>query len=100
MVRASSLPPAAASGSIDWPRRSPPTAARSHGVALDVTDRAAIAEAFDAAEQAFGTVTLLVNAGISGSLKRGLEISEEDWRALMRSISTPCGLPPRRQPAA
>jgi 3-oxoacyl-[acyl-carrier protein] reductase len=57
---------------------------RSYGVALDVTDRAAIAEAFDAAEQAFGTVTLLVNnAGISGSLKRGLEISEEDWRALM-----------------
>jgi 3-oxoacyl-[acyl-carrier protein] reductase len=57
---------------------------RSHGVALDVTDRAGIAQAFDAAEQAFGTVTLLVNnAGISGTLKRGLELSEDDWRALM-----------------
>jgi NAD(P)-dependent dehydrogenase (short-subunit alcohol dehydrogenase family) len=57
---------------------------RSHGVALDVTDRAGIAQAFDAAEQAFGTVTLLVNnAGISGTLKRGLELSADDWRALM-----------------
>ena len=57
---------------------------RSHAVELDVSDRSRIVQAFDDAEQALGTVTLLVNnAGISGSLKRGLELSEEEWRAVM-----------------
>lgn len=52
-------------------------------VALDVTDRAAIGAAFEAAESTFGPVTLLVNnAGISGQ-KWALEMSEEDWRRVL-----------------
>jgi NAD(P)-dependent dehydrogenase (short-subunit alcohol dehydrogenase family) len=44
-------------------------------VALDVAEPDQVAPAFDAAEAAFGTVTLLVNnAGISGG-KRALEMS-------------------------
>lgn len=55
----------------------------AHAVALDVADRAAIAPAFDAAERAFGTVTLLLNnAGISGQ-KRALEMTDEDWRGVL-----------------
>ena len=55
----------------------------AHVVALDVADRESIPAAFDAAEQAFGPVTLLVNnAGISGQ-KMALDMSDEDWRALM-----------------
>ncbi|MBI4367212.1 MAG: SDR family NAD(P)-dependent oxidoreductase, partial [Deltaproteobacteria bacterium] len=34
---------------------------RALAIEADVTDRAAMAHAFDAAEQAFGTVTILVN---------------------------------------
>lgn len=52
-------------------------------VALDVTDSASIAGAFDAAERAFGTVTILVNnAGISraGTMLGG---SVEDWDAVL-----------------
>jgi 3-oxoacyl-[acyl-carrier protein] reductase len=57
---------------------------RSHAVELDVSDRSRILAAFDAAEEAFGTVTLLLNnAGISGSLKRGVELGEDEWRAVM-----------------
>ena len=38
---------------------------RAVAIAADVTDRAAMTRAFDAAEQAFGTVTVLVNnAGV------------------------------------
>jgi 3-oxoacyl-[acyl-carrier protein] reductase len=56
----------------------------SRTVELDVSDRSRILAAFDAAEEAFGTVTLLVNnAGISGSLKRGVELGEDEWRAVM-----------------
>jgi 3-oxoacyl-[acyl-carrier protein] reductase len=56
---------------------------QGHAVALDVAERADIGRAFDAAERAFGTVTLLVNnAGISGQ-KRALDMTEEDWRAVL-----------------
>ncbi|MCC6947859.1 MAG: glucose 1-dehydrogenase [Bradyrhizobiaceae bacterium] len=49
----------------------------------DVTDRAAIGRAFDAAEQAFGTVTLLVNnAGVAHS-NRAVELSEAEWRRVL-----------------
>jgi NAD(P)-dependent dehydrogenase (short-subunit alcohol dehydrogenase family) len=50
---------------------------------LDVTDAASVTAAFDAAEQQYGTVTILVNnAGISraGFL---LDLSEQDWDAVM-----------------
>ncbi|HTT47179.1 MAG TPA: glucose 1-dehydrogenase [Pseudolabrys sp.] len=50
----------------------------------DVTDRAAVARAFDAAEKAFGTVTVLVNnAGIAQSARRAIEVTEEEWRKVL-----------------
>ena len=52
-------------------------------MALDVTDRASIAKAFDAAEAALGPVTILVNnAGVpAGSYF--LKMSDSDWRSVM-----------------
>jgi 3-oxoacyl-[acyl-carrier protein] reductase len=52
-------------------------------VAADVTDRAAMTRAFDAAEKAFGTVTILVNnAGIAHG-GRATDLSAEEWRKLL-----------------
>jgi 3-oxoacyl-[acyl-carrier protein] reductase len=52
-------------------------------VEADVRDRAAMQAAFDAAEKAFGTVTILVNnAGIVHS-SRAVELKEEDWRRVL-----------------
>jgi 3-oxoacyl-[acyl-carrier protein] reductase len=53
-------------------------------VEADVTDRAAVARAFDAAEKAFGTVTILVNnAGIAQSARRAIEVTPEEWRKVL-----------------
>jgi 3-oxoacyl-[acyl-carrier protein] reductase len=49
----------------------------------DVTDRAAVARAFDAAEKSFGTVTLLVNNAGVAHADRALELSEEGWRRVL-----------------
>ncbi len=52
-------------------------------VKLDIADREQIAPAFDAAEEAFGTVTLLINnAGISGAMT-GMDMTPEEWREVM-----------------
>ena len=52
-------------------------------IEADVTDRAAMLAAFDAAEKAFGTVTILVNnAGIADG-GRAVEFTPEDWRRMM-----------------
>jgi 3-oxoacyl-[acyl-carrier protein] reductase len=52
-------------------------------VAADVRDRAAMTAAFDAAEQAFGTVTILVNnAGVVTS-GRAVTLAEEEWRRVL-----------------
>jgi len=52
-------------------------------IAADVTDRAAMTRAFDAAEKAFGTVTVLINnAGVVTS-GRAVELNEEDWRRVI-----------------
>jgi 3-oxoacyl-[acyl-carrier protein] reductase len=49
----------------------------------DVTDRAAMMRAFDAAEKAFGTVTILVNnAGIAHG-GRAVEMPAEEWRKVL-----------------
>jgi 3-oxoacyl-[acyl-carrier protein] reductase len=57
---------------------------KAETVALDVAEPDQVAPAFDAAEAAFGTVSLLVNnAGISGN-KWALEMSHEDWRSVLR----------------
>jgi NAD(P)-dependent dehydrogenase (short-subunit alcohol dehydrogenase family) len=56
---------------------------RAVAIAADVTDRAAMTRAFDAAEQAFGTVTVLVNnAGVVTS-KRAVEVTEDEWRHVL-----------------
>ena len=52
-------------------------------IEADVLDRKAMARAFDAAETAFGTVTILVNnAGIAHT-DRAVELSEETWRGVL-----------------
>jgi 3-oxoacyl-[acyl-carrier protein] reductase len=56
---------------------------RALAVEADVRDRLAMAAAFDAAEQAFGTVTILVNnAGVAHS-GRAVELPEDEWRRLL-----------------
>jgi 3-oxoacyl-[acyl-carrier protein] reductase len=57
---------------------------RAVAIEADVTDRAAMLRAFDAAEKAFGTVTILVNnAGIAQSSKRAIEVTAEEWRKVL-----------------
>ncbi len=52
-------------------------------IEADVTDRAAMARAFDAAEKAFGTVTILVNnAGIAHG-GRAVDMTAEEWRKVL-----------------
>jgi len=56
---------------------------RAIAAEADVTDRAAMARAFDAAEKAFGTVTILVNnAGIAHG-GRAVEMPPEEWRKVL-----------------
>ncbi|HUZ33971.1 MAG TPA: SDR family NAD(P)-dependent oxidoreductase [Xanthobacteraceae bacterium] len=56
---------------------------RAVAIEADVCDRAAMRRAFGAAEQAFGTVTILVNnAGVVQS-GRAIELAEEDWRRVL-----------------
>jgi NAD(P)-dependent dehydrogenase (short-subunit alcohol dehydrogenase family) len=53
-------------------------------IEADVTDRAAMSQAFDAAEKAFGTVTILVNnAGIAMQPARAVEVPAEEWRKVL-----------------
>ena len=67
----------AASGST------PSNGGRAIVAEADVLDHAAIAHAFDAAEQAFGTVTILVNnAGVAHS-DRAVELDEAGWRRVL-----------------
>ena len=52
-------------------------------IEADVLDRKAMARAFDQAEKALGTVTILVNnAGVAHST-RATELSEEEWRRVV-----------------
>jgi 3-oxoacyl-[acyl-carrier protein] reductase len=52
-------------------------------IEADVTDRAAMARAFDEAEKAFGTVTILVNnAGIAHG-GRAVDMTAEEWRKVL-----------------
>jgi NAD(P)-dependent dehydrogenase (short-subunit alcohol dehydrogenase family) len=52
-------------------------------IEADVTDRAAMTHAFDAAEKAFGTVTILVNnAGIAHG-GRAVEMPPDEWRKVL-----------------
>ena len=56
---------------------------RAVAIEADVLDAAAMTAAFDAAEAAFGTVTILVNnAGIVHS-GRAVEVGAEEWRRVL-----------------
>jgi NAD(P)-dependent dehydrogenase (short-subunit alcohol dehydrogenase family) len=56
---------------------------RAIAIEADVTDRAAMTRAFEAAEKAFGTVTILVNnAGIAHS-GRAVDMAAEEWRKVL-----------------
>jgi len=61
--------------------------AGGHAVAIeaDVTDRAAMERAFDAAEAAFGTVTILVNNAGVAHADRVLELTEEGYRRVLNT---------------
>ncbi|MFK0090598.1 SDR family NAD(P)-dependent oxidoreductase [Pseudomonas sp. NPDC090755] len=52
-------------------------------VAMDVTDRASVEAAFDAAEAAFGPVDVVLNNAGIGQGQRVLEISEQDWSGML-----------------
>jgi NAD(P)-dependent dehydrogenase (short-subunit alcohol dehydrogenase family) len=49
----------------------------------DVLDRASVARAFDAAEKAFGTVTVLVNNAGVAHVNRAVDMPEEEWRRVI-----------------
>jgi NAD(P)-dependent dehydrogenase (short-subunit alcohol dehydrogenase family) len=54
-------------------------------IEADVLDRAQMQRAFDQAERAFGTVTILVNnAGVAHST-RAVELSEDEWNRVVRT---------------
>lgn len=53
------------------------------GLGLDVTDPASIKAGFDAAEAAFGTVTITVTNAGTAAEKSALRITAEDWRHMM-----------------
>ena len=52
-------------------------------VAADVRDRHAMAAAFDTAEKAFGTVTILVNNAGVAHAGRAVELGEDEWRRIL-----------------
>ena len=56
---------------------------RAVAVEADVRDRSAMQAAFDAAEKAFGTVTILVNNAGVVQAGRAVEVAEEDWRRVL-----------------
>jgi 3-oxoacyl-[acyl-carrier protein] reductase len=56
---------------------------RALAIEADVTDRKAMTRAFDAAEKAFGTVTILVNNAGVVHAGRAVDLPEADWRRVL-----------------
>jgi len=52
-------------------------------VALDVTDRVSVEAAFDKVEAHFGVIDVVLNNAGIGNGQRPLEITEDDWRAML-----------------
>jgi NAD(P)-dependent dehydrogenase (short-subunit alcohol dehydrogenase family) len=58
---------------------------KAAAIEADVLDRTQMHRAFDQAERAFGTVTILVNnAGVAHST-RAIELSEDEWNRVVRT---------------
>jgi 3-oxoacyl-[acyl-carrier protein] reductase len=58
--------------------------ARAVAIEADVTNRDAMLAAFDAAEKAFGPVTILVNnAGVAQKPLRAVEVDADEWRRVL-----------------
>lgn len=57
---------------------------KAMAIEADVTDRAAMLAAYDAAEKAFGTVTILVNnAGVAQQPVRATDVTPDEWRRVL-----------------
>jgi 3-oxoacyl-[acyl-carrier protein] reductase len=56
---------------------------RALAIQADVTDRTDMAAAFDAAEEAFGPVTVLVNNAGVVHAGRAIELAEAEWRRVL-----------------
>jgi 3-oxoacyl-[acyl-carrier protein] reductase len=56
---------------------------RALAISADVLDRQAIARAFDEAEHAFGTVTILVNNAGVAHAHRAVDLPEDEWRRVL-----------------
>ena len=56
---------------------------RAVAIAADVLDRAAMTRAFDEAERAFGTVTILVNNAGVAHAGRAVDLPEAEWRRVL-----------------
>jgi 3-oxoacyl-[acyl-carrier protein] reductase len=56
---------------------------RALAIEADVTDRAAMGRAFDAAEQAFGTVTVFVNNAGVAHADRAIDMPAAEWRRVL-----------------
>jgi NAD(P)-dependent dehydrogenase (short-subunit alcohol dehydrogenase family) len=56
---------------------------RAIAVGADVLDRTAMTRAFDAAEEAFGTVTILVNNAGVAHATRAVDLPPEEWRRIV-----------------
>ncbi len=56
---------------------------RAVAIGADVLDRAAMTRAFDAAENAFGTVTILVNNAGVAHTNRAVDLPEDEWRRVL-----------------
>ena len=57
---------------------------RAVAIAADVNDQTDMVAAFDAAEKAFGTVTILVNnAGVAQKPMRATEVPAQEWRRVL-----------------
>jgi NAD(P)-dependent dehydrogenase (short-subunit alcohol dehydrogenase family) len=56
---------------------------RAVAIEADVLDRKAMVRAFDQAEQAFGTVTILVNNAGVAHAHRAVDLPEKEWRRVV-----------------
>ena len=56
---------------------------RAVAIGADMLDHKAIVRAFDEAEEAFGTITIVVNNAGVAHAHRAVELSEEEWRRVV-----------------